>query len=140
MISARRSSCSFLNTSTHQEKKKLRPERLDALDALDALDPNCLTRTQFAMAPCIRTQLATASAYRTERVRAFSFWTQPCQGIFLLDAAVSGHFPSGRSCIRANGIWTTPVMAPRSRWLSRHGTSQQILLSHSQTRSGFQVY
>ena len=73
------------------------------------------------------------------RVRAFSFWTQPCQGIFLLDAAVSGHFPSGRSRVRANGIWTTRVMAPWLRWLSRHGTSQQILASHSQTRSGFQA-
>jgi len=73
------------------------------------------------------------------RVRAFSFWTQPCQGIFLLDAAVSGHFPSGRSCVRANGIRTTRVMAPWLRWLSRHGTSQQILASHSQTHSGFQA-
>jgi len=73
------------------------------------------------------------------RVRAFSFWTQPCQGIFLLDAAVSGHFPSGRSHVRANGIRTTRVMAPWLRWLSRHGTSQQILASHSQTRSGFQA-
>jgi len=125
--------------SLHPEKKKLRPERPDALDALDASDATCLTRTQFAMALCIRTQLAMASAYRTERVRAFSFWTQPCQGIFLLDAAVSGHFPSGRCRVRANGVWTTRVMAPRSRWLSRHGTSQQILLSHSQTRSGFQA-
>jgi len=73
------------------------------------------------------------------RVRAFSFWTQPCQGIFLLDAAVSGHFPSGRSRVRANGIRTTHVMAPWLHWLSRHGTSQQILASHSQTRSGFQA-
>jgi len=48
------------------------------------------------------------------RVRAFSFWTQLCQGIFLLDAAVSGHFPSERSRVRANGIRTTRVMAP---WL-----------------------
>jgi len=87
-------------------KKKLRPERLDTLDALDASDATCLTRTQFTMAPCIRTQLAmarcvwrqlaTASAYRTERVRAFSFWTQPCQGIFLLGTAVSGQMASGR--------------------------------------------
>jgi len=36
---------------------------------------------------CIRTQIATASAYRTERGRAFSFWRQPCQGIFLLDTS-----------------------------------------------------
>jgi len=62
-----------------------------------------------------------------------------CQGIFLLDAAVSGHFLSGRSRVRANGIRTTRVMAPWLRWLSRHGTSQQILASHSQTRSGFQA-
>ena len=46
-----------------------------------------------------------------------------CQGIFLLDAAGSGHFPSGRSRVRANGVRTTRVMAPRSRCLSRHGTS-----------------
>ena len=133
----------------HQEKKKLCPECPDALDTLDASDTTCLTRTQFTMAPCIwtqlatvpcvRTQLATASAYWTERVRAFSFWTQLCQGIFLLDTAVSGHFPSGRCRIGANGIWLTHVVAPRSRWQSRYGTSQQILLSHSQTRSGFQA-
>jgi len=30
------------------------------------------------------------------RVRAFSFWTQPCEGIFLLVAAVSGQMASGR--------------------------------------------
>jgi len=65
-------------------------------------------QTQLATAPCVRTQLATASAYRTERVRAFSFWTQPCQGIFLLDAAVSEHFPSGRSRVRAFSFWTQP--------------------------------
>ena len=116
----------------------MRSERPDAQDALDALDATCLTRTQFAMVPCIRTQLAMASAYWTQCVRAFSFWTQPCQCIFLLDAAVSGHFPSGRSRVRANGIRMTRVMAPWLRWLSRHGTSQQILMSHSQTRSGFQ--
>jgi len=159
----------FPKLRLHQEKKKFRPVRPDALDALDASDATCLTRTQFAMAPCIWTQLATApciwtqlatapciwtqlatapcirmqlttvSAYQTERVRAFSFWTQPCQGIFLLDAAVSGHFPSERCRVRANGVWTTSVMAPRSRWLSRHRRSQQILLSHSQTRRGFQA-
>ena len=87
-------------------KKKLRPERPDALDALDISDANCLTWTQIAMAPCVRMQIATASAYRTERGRAFSFWTQPCQGIFLLDAAVSGHFPSGSSHVRAFSYWT----------------------------------
>jgi len=92
----------------HQEKKKLRPERPDALDALDVSDATCLTRMQIATVPCVRRQIATASAYRTERGRAFSFWTQPCQGIFLLDAAVSGHFSSGRSCVRAFSYWTRP--------------------------------
>jgi len=62
-----------------------------------------------------------------------------CQGIFLLDAAVSGHFPSGHSCIRAFSSWMRRVMAAWSRWLSRHGTSQQILGLHLQTRSGFQA-
>ena len=68
----------------------MRPERPDALDALDASDATCLTRTQFAMAPCIRTQIATASAYRTERVRAFSFWTLPCQRKWRRDDACHG--------------------------------------------------
>jgi len=57
------------------------------------------------------------------RIRVFSFWTQLCQGIFLLDAAVSEYFPSGCSRIRANGVRTMRVMAPWSRCLSRHGTS-----------------
>ena len=86
----------------------MRPLRPDALDALDISDPTCLTRTQIATAPCIRTQIVTASAYRMERGRAFSFWMQPCQGIFLLDAAVSGHFPSGCSRVRAFSYWTRP--------------------------------
>jgi len=89
-------------------KKKLLPEHPDALDALDVSDATCLTWTQITTAPCVRTQIATASAYRTECGRAFSFWTQPYQGIFLLDAAVSGHFPSGRSRVRAFSFWTQP--------------------------------
>ena len=44
-------------------------------------------------------------------VRVFSFWTQPCQGIFLLDAAVSGHCPSGCSCVRAFSYWMRPADA-----------------------------
>ena len=78
-------------------------------------------------------------SFWTHGVRAFSFWTQPCQGIFLLDTAVSGYFPSACSCVRANGIRMTRVMAPWLHWLSRHGTSHQILMSHSQTRGGFQA-
>jgi len=116
----------------HQEKKKLRPERPDELDVLDISDTICLTRTQIVKAPCVRTQIAMASAYWTECGRAFSFWMQPYQGIFLLDAVVSGHFPAGR-------IRTTYVMAPRLRWRSRDRTSQQILGSYSQTRRGFQA-
>ena len=57
------------------------------------------------------------------RVRAFSFGTQPCQGIFLLDAAMSDHFPSGRSRVRANGVRTKLDMGPRSRCLSMYRTS-----------------
>jgi len=56
-----------------------------------------------------------------------------CQGIFLLDAAVSGHFPSGRSRVRAFSYRTRPDDAchgPCLSWLSRHGTSQQILGLH----------
>ena len=48
---------------------------------------------------------------RRNCVRAFSFWTQPCQGIFLLDAAVSGNFPSERSRVRAFSYWTRPDKA-----------------------------
>jgi len=68
-------------------------------------------------------QLAMASAYRTERVRAFSIWTQLCQGIFLLDAAVSGHFPSGHSRVWAFSFWTLPC---QSKWHlddACHGTA-----------------
>jgi len=102
----------------HQEKKKLRRERPDALDSKDVSDATCLTRmqiatapyipTQIAVAPGVQTQIAMASAYRTEYGRVFSFWTQPCQGIFLLDAAMSVHFPSGRSRVRAFSYWTRP--------------------------------
>ena len=99
-------------------KKKLCPERLDALDALDVSDATCLTRTQIATAPYVRTQITTApytrtqiamaSAYQTEHGRAVSFWTQLYQGIFLLDVAVSGYFPSERSRVRAFSYWTRP--------------------------------
>jgi len=75
------------------------------------------------MAPCIRMQLATASAYWTERVRAFSFWMQPCQGIFLLDAAVSGYFPSGCSHVRAFSFWTQPCQRKWRQDDACHGTA-----------------
>jgi len=68
-------------------------------------------RTLYARMPCVQTLLAMASVYRTERVRAFSYWTQPCQGIFLLDAAMSGHFPSGHSRVRAFSFWTQPCQS-----------------------------
>jgi len=35
-------------------------------------------------------------SFWTHGVRGFSFWMQPCQRIFLLDAAVSGQMASGR--------------------------------------------
>jgi len=97
--------CSVFDASG---EKKLCSKCPDTLDTLDASNATCLTRTQFTIAPCIRTQLMTVSAYRTKRVRAFSFWTQLCQGIFLLNAAMSGHFPSGHSHVRAFSFWTQP--------------------------------
>jgi len=123
----------------HQEKKILRPERPDALDALDALDATCLTRTQFAMAPCIRTQLATASAYQTERVRAFSFWTQPCQGIFLLDAAGLGQMVSGRhmSWHRGHaGCQGTEHRSKYSRRIHKHAAGSR----HSDSVQFYSLY
>jgi len=68
-------------------------------------------------------QLAMASDYRTELVRAFYFWTQPCQGIFLLNTAVSGYFPSGRSRVRAFSFWAQPC---QGKWRPDnvcHGTT-----------------
>jgi len=83
------------------------------------------------------------------RVRAFSFWTQPCQGIFLLDTAVSGHFPSGRSRVRANGIQTMRVMARgyagcqgtehRSKY-SRHIHKHAVGSRHSDSVQFYSLY
>jgi len=80
-------------------------------------------QTLYARVPCVRTQLAMASAYQMERIRAFSFWTQPCQGIFLLDAAVSGHFPSGRSRVRAISFWAQPCQGKWHLDDACHGTT-----------------
>jgi len=66
--------------------------------------------------------IGTVSAYRTEHVRVFSFWTHPCQGIFLLDPSVSGHFPSGHSRVRAFSFWRQPC---QGKWCPDdvfHGT------------------
>jgi len=60
------------------------------------------------MAFAYRTERGRAFSFWTHGVRAFSFWMQPCQSIFLLDAAVSGHFPSGHSRVRAFSFWTQP--------------------------------
>jgi len=125
----------------------------DAVGTASAYGTGPVRAFFFWTQPCqgisFRTELVRAFSFWTQPCQGISYWTQPCQGIFLLDAAVSGHFlldtavsehfPSGRSRVRANGVWTTRVMAPRSRWLSRHRTSQQILSSHSQTRSWFQA-
>ena len=53
------------------------------------------------------------------RVRAFSFWTQPCQGIFLLDAAVSGQMASGRRVSWHRGYAACQGTEHRSKYLRR---------------------
>jgi len=53
------------------------------------------------------------------RVRAFSFWTQPCQGIFLLDAAVSGQMASGRRVSWHRGYAGCQGMEHRSKYSRR---------------------
>jgi hypothetical protein len=85
---------------------------------------NLLNPDADATAPCVRMQLATAPCVRTQ-LPGHMLPDEECQGICLLDAAVSGHFPSGRSRVSANGFRTTRVTASRSRWLSRLGTSQR---------------
>ena len=60
------------------------------------------------------------------RVRVFCFWTQPCQGIFLLDAVVSGHFPSGRSGVRALSFWTQPCQGKWHPDDACHGTMDTL--------------
>jgi len=80
-------------------------------------------QTPYVRAPCVRTQLAMVSAYQTEHVRVFSFWTQPCQGIFLLDAAVSGHFPTGHSRVRAFSFWAQPCQGKWRPDNACHGTT-----------------
>jgi len=79
--------------------------------------------TPYVRALCVQTKLAMASAYRPERVREFSFWTPPCQGIFLLDPAVSGHFPSGRSHVRAFSFWAQPCQGKCRLDDACHGTT-----------------
>ena len=84
-------------------------------------------QTLYARVPYVWMQLAMASAYRTERVRVFSYWMHPCQGIFLLDAAVSGHFPSRCSRVRAFYFW---VQLCQGKWRpddTCHGTT--VILS-----------
>jgi hypothetical protein len=95
----------------HYEKITLRPVRPDALDARDVSDTTRLHRTQHAAAPrirmqrarahCVRARSTTACAYRVRSVRAFSFQTQPCQAMFLPDAAASSS--------RSHGILTQRV-------------------------------
>ena len=46
-----------------------------------------------------------------------------CQGIFLLDAAMSGHFPSGRSCVRAFSFWAQPRQGKWRPDDTCHGTT-----------------
>ena len=65
-------------------------------------------RIQASRSICVQIQLAMAPAYRTKHGRVFFFWMQPYQGIFLLDTAVSGYFPTGCSSTRAISDWTCP--------------------------------
>jgi len=81
---------------------RLRPDAPGARDALDA--------------PCQRRY---RSQRKTHCVRAFSFWTQPCQGIFLLDAAVSGHFPTGCIMSWQHGHAGCQDAERRSKYLGR---------------------
>jgi len=53
------------------------------------------------------------------RVRAFSFWMQPCQGIFLLDTAVSGQMASRRCVSWHRGYTGCQDMEHRSKYSSR---------------------
>ena len=69
------------------------------------------------------------------RVRAFSFWTQPCQSNFLLGAAVSGQMASGRRVSWHHGHAVCQGMDHRSKYScrirkhaagSRHSDSVQL--------------
>jgi len=53
------------------------------------------------------------------RVRAFSFWTQPCQSIFLLGAAVSGQMASGRCVSWHHGHTVCQGTEHRSKYSCR---------------------
>ena len=53
------------------------------------------------------------------RVRVFSFWTQPCQSIFLLGAAVSGQMASGQHVSWHHGHAVCQGMEHRSKYSCR---------------------
>jgi len=73
------------------------------------------------------------------RVRAFSFWTQPCQGIFLLDAAVSGQMASGR-CVSWHrgyaGCQGTEHRSKYSRCIHKHAAGSR----HSDSVQFYSLY
>ena len=69
------------------------------------------------------------------RVRAFSFWTQTCQSIFILGAAVSAQMASGRHVSWHHGHAVCQGMEHRSKYscrirkhaaVSRHSLSVQF--------------
>jgi len=76
-----------------------------------------------------------ASAYRMKRVRAFSFWRQPCQGVFLLDAAVSGDFPSGRSRVRGFSYGCSRVRVKGDQMTCMEHCSKYSCCIHKHTAS-----
>jgi len=68
------------------------------------------------------------------RVSAFSFWTQPCQGIFLLDAAVSGQMASGRHVSWHRGYagcQGTEHRSKYSRRIHKHAAGSSIVTQSS---------
>jgi len=73
------------------------------------------------------------------RVRAFSFWTQPCQGIFLLDPAVSGQMASGR-CVSWHrgyaGCQGTEHRSKYSRRIHKHAAGSR----HSDSVQFYSLY
>jgi hypothetical protein len=125
-------SLSLCELRSNQEKIKLRLVRPGARDVLDVSDATCLTRTRlqwhcasgYSLPGHLRSDaVATAYAYWTRSGSAFCFWTQPCQGIFLLDAAVSGEIASGQDVSWHHGHAGCHGTEPRNVAGSKHSDS-----------------
>jgi hypothetical protein len=72
--------------------------------------------------------VATPYAYRTRSGRVFSYWTQPCQGIFLRDAAVSGQMASRRRVLWHPGHASCQGTEHRNAAGSKHRDSIRLYL------------